>query len=96
MRVTLDLEQELASAIDAPQGSKATSRRSKGRQMTPDQLPSPKEVEVRIAEVVALNRLCESLARAGRVLREPSVRTHAPVSGPKTDASSERKSTSGK
>jgi hypothetical protein len=33
--------------------------------------PSPEEVEARLAEVAALNRLCESLAQAGRALRPP-------------------------
>jgi hypothetical protein len=33
-----------------------------------DPLPTPEQVEARIAEVAALNRLCESLAEAGRSL----------------------------
>jgi hypothetical protein len=33
--------------------------------------PTPEQVEARIAEVAALNRLCASLAEAGKALREP-------------------------
>lgn len=40
--------------------------------MRPDQTPTPEEVEARIAEVAALNRLCDSLALAGSSLRRPS------------------------
>jgi len=37
--------------------------------MKTERLPTPEEVEARIAEVAALNRLCESLMEAGKALR---------------------------
>jgi hypothetical protein len=46
--------------------------------------PTPEEVEARLAEVVALNKLCASLADAGRAFvdqapREPSPDSRAPT-----------------
>ncbi len=37
--------------------------------MKPETMPTQSQVESRIAEVVALNELCESLALAGRQLK---------------------------